>query len=170
MPHQPPSNVKHDAHGRWHEFGGKILRYTTGSVVAAICSEVTFVVVYGGLDASPAWATCIGWLAGAIPNFWLNRSWTWRVRGRPHLLREVLPYVVIIVVTLVTAVVVTAAVDNWLKGKDLGPGVQTFLVSLAFLGVYGAMFLLRFFLLDKLFGRAHLKGADAATELTPVRR
>jgi putative flippase GtrA len=157
---QRPSNLPETAKSLWHQFGGRVTRYATGSVVAALCSEVTFVLVYGLLDASTAWATCTGWLAGALPNYWLNRSWTWRVRGRPSLVREVLPYVLIILITLLTAVFATGAVDDWLLERDLAPGLETLLVSLTFLGVYGALFLLRFFLLDKLF--RHVQRATEA--------
>lgn len=135
----------------WAEFGGKIVRYTTGSVIAAACSETVFVLVYGGFGASTTWATGLGWLAGAVPNFWLNRSWTWRVSGRPDVRTEILPYILIIVFTLVTATVATSAADAWLRGFDLPHTVTVILVSATFLGVYGMMFLLRFFLLDRLF-------------------
>ncbi|MGH3496123.1 MAG: GtrA family protein [Nocardioidaceae bacterium] len=136
----------------WRNFGGKILRYATGSVVAAVASEAVFLLMFGGLHASPVWSTALGWLAGAVPNFWLNRTWTWRVGGRPRFRDEVLPYVVIIVVTLVAATVATSEVDQRLAGSHLGHAAQTVLVSGAFLSVYGAMFLLRFFLLERLFG------------------
>lgn len=135
----------------WREFGGKIVRYTTGSVIAAACSETVFVLVYGGLNASTAWATGLGWFAGAVPNYWLNRSWTWRVTGKPDFRTEILPYVFIILFTLVTATLATSEADTWLKGFDLPHAVTVTLVSATFLGVYGVMFLLRFFLLDRLF-------------------
>ncbi len=155
----------------WHRWGGKVLRYATGSVVAAICSETAFVIMYGAVGATTTWATVIGWLAGALPNYWLNRSWTWRLRGRPRFVDEVLPYVAIILVTLVTAVVATNQVDRWLAGSSLGHPVKVALVSATFLAVYGVMFLLRFFLLDRLFARVGHHTADAAEptdEHTPI--
>ena len=86
-----------------------------------------------------------------VPNYWLNRSWTWQQRGRPSLRREVLPYVAIILVTLVLAMLTTRAVDAALA--DSGSLFRTVMVAAAFLGVYVLMFLLRYFLLDRLFGR-----------------
>src|SRR5919107_866363 len=99
---------------------GKALRYLGGSVVAAGCSEVTLVLLYGLLHVAPGPASCLAWLAGAVPNYWLNRSWTWRRRGRPDLRREVLPYVVIVVVTLALATLLTAGVDRWARDGAAG--------------------------------------------------
>jgi putative flippase GtrA len=132
---------------RWR----KLSTYVAGSAVAAGCSELTLVVCYGVLHLSPGWSAVLAWLAGAVPNFWLNRSWTWRQRGRPSLRREVVPYVVIILATLLLAILVTRGVDGALS--DRGSGLRTVLVAGSFLGVYVAMFLLRYLLLDRLFGR-----------------
>src|SRR3954453_1779553 len=85
--------------GRGDALRGKLARYTGGSVVAAACSELTLLLLYGGRAVAPAWASAGAWVAGAIPNYWLNRSWTWRQRGRPSLRHEVVPYLLIILVT-----------------------------------------------------------------------
>ncbi len=131
----------------------KVARYTGGSVVAAICSETAFVLMYGVFHATPVWSSGVGWVAGALPNYWLNRSWTWRQQGRPSLRHEVLPYVAIIIATLVLAMFVTRTVDGWLQGSEVSSGVRVFLVAGAFLGVYVVMFLIRFLLLDRMFAR-----------------
>jgi len=144
-----PSRVPRSAHG----LVPKVLRYTGGSVVATVCSEVAFALLYGPLDLSPGWASVGGWLAGALPNYWLNRRWTWRRTDRPHVVREILPYVGIVAVTLVVATLATRAVDGALGGSDLSGTARTALVAGAFLGVYVVMFALRFVLLDRLFSR-----------------
>ena len=133
---------------------GKIMRYAAGSVIAAVCSEAMFLLLYGAFHAAPAIASSIGWLAGVIPNYWLNRSWAWQRRGRPSLTREILPYVAIILATLVVAAVSTSLVHDALAGADVSSGVRLVLVGGTFLAVYGVIFLLRFFLLDQLFRRA----------------
>ena len=93
----------------------RVSTYTAGSVIAAGCSEVALVVCYGLLHLPPAVSSTIAWVAGAVPNYWLNRSWTWRRRGRPSLSREVLPYAAIILATLLLAALATWAVDAWLR-------------------------------------------------------
>lgn len=129
----------------------RLSTYTAGSVVAAACSEVALVTCYGWLGLAPAASSTIAWVAGAVPNYWLNRTWTWQRRGRPSLRHEVLPYVVIVVATLLLAAVVTAGVDAWLRGLDVSGTVRTGVVAGAFLGVYVIMFVVRYLLLDRLF-------------------
>lgn len=131
----------------------KVWRYTGGSVIAAGCSELTLLVLYGAFDLSPGWSSSLAWIAGALPNYWLNRSWAWRLRGRPDLLREVLPYAVIVALTLLLAIASTRAVDESLRAAGAAAETRVMLVAATFLGVYVVVFFLRFLLLDRLFSR-----------------
>ena len=129
----------------------RLTTYTVGSVIAAGCSELALVLCYGVLDLAPAVSSTIAWLAGAVPNYWLNRSWTWQRTGRPSFRREVAPYVAIILMTLLLAAVVTRGVDGWLRDADVSGATRTVAVAAAFLGVYVIMFAVRYLLLDRLF-------------------
>lgn len=149
----PPPTAGSDRPGSRRELRATIVRYAAGSVVATVCSEVTFLLCYGALQATPAVASGVAWLAGAVPSYWLNRSWTWRRRGRPSLTREVLPYVAIVLGTLLIAALATSLVDAALAGGQVSAGVRVGLVGGTFLAVYGLVFVLRFFLLDQLFRR-----------------
>lgn len=151
-----------------HGLVPKLLRYFTGSVVATVCSEVVFVLLYGVLGMGTTWSSVLSWLAGAVPNFWLNRSWAWQRKGRPRLRDEVLPYLAIIVVTLVLATVTTSAVDRWLHHQGTAASLRVVLVAAVFLGVYVVVFAVRFFLLERLFARLpdHEHPSPAPTEGT----
>jgi putative flippase GtrA len=138
---------------RRSEKARRLSTYAAGSVVAAACSELTLVLCYGVLDLAPAVSSTIAWLAGAVPNYWLNRSWTWQLRGRPSLTKEVLPYAGIVLATLLLAALVTRGVDASLRDADVSGTTRTVLVAAAFLGVYVIMFLVRYLLLDRLFRR-----------------
>jgi putative flippase GtrA len=131
---------------------GRVLRYGAGSVVATICSQTTFLLVYGPAGASTTVASTLAWLAGAIPNYWLNRSWTWGRRGRPSMTRELLPYAAIVLGTLGVAIVATAVGAAALDHTDISNAAQTFLVWGIYFLVYVVMFGLRFLLFDRLFG------------------
>jgi putative flippase GtrA len=147
----------------------KMLRYAGGSAVATVSSEVTFVLLYGPLHVAPAWASVVAWLAGAVPNYWLNRSWTWRRTGRPGLRDELLPYVAIIGLTLLLATVATRWADRWLHHVDTDATLRVVLVAAVFLGVYVVMFVLRFVLLDRLFNRLHDRDADRQPTADPTK-
>lgn len=142
---------------------GKAVRYGAGSIVATVCSEVAFLVMYGLLSTSTTWASIVGWLAGAVPNYLLNRSWAWGLRGRPSLRREVVPYVVIVLVTLVLAVLMTGVADRVVDDLDISDLARTLIVGAVFLGVYAVMFVLRFFLFDRLFSQQPQSASEPPT-------
>jgi putative flippase GtrA len=136
----------------------KVSTYTAGSAVAAGCSELALIVCYAVLHVPAAASAVIAWLCGAVPNYWLNRRWTWRRTGRVHPRRELLPYVLIVLGTLALAAVVTRAVDAALS--DSSATTRTTMVAVAFLGVYVVMFLVRYLLLDRLFSRLETMDAE----------
>ena len=153
-----------------HGLRAKLLRYFTGSVVATVCSEVVFVLLYGAVAMGTTWASVLSWLAGAFPNFWLNRNWAWQRTGRPSFRHEVLPYVVIIVTTLVLATVATDFADRWLHQHGTSSTVRVGLVAAVFLSVYVVVFVVRFFLLERLFARLphpHHPDSTTATDARP---
>jgi putative flippase GtrA len=123
-------------------------RYTGASVIAGVISEAVFVVAYW-FGAVPLVASLLAFVAGAVPNYLMNRYWAWQHRGRPDRMREVLPYAMIVVVTALTAIVVTTAADRWVRDHVTAHPVQVILVSAAFLATYGTMFILKFVLFDR---------------------
>ena len=124
------------------------VRYTGSSVIAGVISEAVFVVAYW-FGAVPLVASLLAFVAGAVPNYLMNRYWAWQRRGRPDRTREVLPYVVIVVVTALTAILVTTAADRWVRDHVAAHALQVTLVGAAFLATYGAMFVLKFVLFDR---------------------
>jgi putative flippase GtrA len=133
--------------------GSKLLRYLGSSVVATVCTEVTFVLLYGPFHVGTTSASLLAWLAGAIPNYWLNRRWAWQRTGRPRFRTELLPYLTIVLMTLVLATGTTHLLDDWLQHLGTRASLRVALVAIAYLGVYVVMFALRFVLLDRLFER-----------------
>ena len=78
--------------------------------------------------------------------------------------REVMPYLAIVLITLLLATVATNVADAVLAER-VSDGVRVWLVSATFLSVYGVVFLLKFVLLDRLF-----RSARAAADAEPVAR
>lgn len=139
---------------------GKVLRFGTNSIVAVVCSQATFLLVYGPLGASTTVSSVLAWFAGAVPNYWLNRSWTWGRRGRPSVRRELVPYAAIVLGTLLLAIVATAGVENVLEGTSVSHGARTILVTGTYFLVYAVMFVFRFLLFDRLFASHEAEDAD----------
>ena len=129
----------------------KLLMFGTGAVIATICSQGTFLILYGPLGASTTVASVCAWIAGAVPNYWINRAWTWKRRGRPSIRRELLPYAAIVLGTLALAIAATAAAAAALADTSVSASGRTFLVSGTYFLVYAVMFVFRFLLFDRLF-------------------
>ncbi len=131
--------------GRWRLW----LRYGASSVIAGLISEGTFALAFW-LGAGPTAASLIAFVAGAVPNYLMNRYWAWSRRDRIGGARELLPYLVIIVSTALVATAITNAADVLVRSRVASHLGQTVLVSLAFLATYGVMFVIKFFLFDRL--------------------
>jgi putative flippase GtrA len=137
-------------------------RYTASSVIAGVISSVVFLVAYW-FEAAPVVATLVAFVAGAVPNFLMQRYWTWRRTGTPHPVREALPYLATIVSTALLASLVTTLADRWVEAH-VGPhGLGVFLVGAAFLGTYGVMFVVKFVLLDRLIFAGRRAGTPEPT-------
>ena len=76
-------------------------------MVAASTSAIVFPILYV-LGASTTACSIAAFVAGAIPNWTLNRRWTWKVEGRVAFGREIIAYVVISGSTLVVLSLATA--------------------------------------------------------------
>src|SRR5262245_65597031 len=108
-----------------------------GSVVAFVASEVTLIVAYGSGLTTAAVASVLAFFAGAIPNYFLNRSWVWDRRGRIEVRRELVPYVLVSLTTLAVAALATSAAAAVAPDEHRA---QTIFVAVAYFVTYGALF------------------------------
>ncbi|HEY4568097.1 MAG TPA: GtrA family protein [Kribbella sp.] len=146
--------------GRWLLWA----RYSASSVVATVVSQLAFALCYW--FGSPATvATLVAWLAGAVPNYVLNRRWTWRTGG------QMLPYTMIVIGSAVTAAIVTSVTSHLVQGIE-SHAWKTILVTGSYFGTYAVLFILKFVLFDRLvFAKPAPAAAAAPTpERTPAAR
>jgi putative flippase GtrA len=149
----------------------RLAKFTAGSAVAAAVSEIAFILVYAALDAGPRVAGVVAFLAGAIPNWGLNRRWTWRRRGRPRLGREVLPYVAVVISTAAAATALGGVADGWVRGLEASRSLQVALVAIAYLLPYGGVFLIKFVLFERVvFSDQPLRSPTAGSRVRPGER
>jgi putative flippase GtrA len=125
-------------------------RFAAGTAVSTACSQLTFVLLFGVVDASAAVSGAAAFLAGAVPNFLIHRFWTWRRSGPVGMRRELMPYLVVITVSGLVATGITTAVDR-LFGSTIGDHtVRTAILAVAFSLSYLPLFVLKFAVLDRL--------------------
>lgn len=146
---------------------GTFARYGAGSLVALGCSELVLIGSYGYLHAGARTAAILAWLAGAVPNYILNRRWAWRRSGRAALLRETLPYWGITLGTAAVAVLATGIADDWIRRRVGERGEESVLLAAVYLAAYGVIFVLKFVLFDGLvFSRGSAERAAAVRDTT----
>jgi putative flippase GtrA len=96
--------------GRWRTpLAVRMWRYGAGSAVAFITSGVVLFVCLSWFHLGAITSTVVAFLAGAVPNWVLNRRWAWEKRGREGMVKETTLYVVV----SVTALVASSAADKF---------------------------------------------------------
>ncbi|HTV10815.1 MAG TPA: GtrA family protein [Acidimicrobiales bacterium] len=100
--------------GRWRTpLLLKMWRYGAGSIVAFVTSVFVVYACFSWLGLGATTSAVLAFVAGAVPNWILNRRWAWQQRGREGVGRETSLYVLVSVVSLVASTAVTklAAVE-----------------------------------------------------------
>lgn len=140
--------------------GVRITRYTIGSIIAAATSAVTFALLYV-LGLGTTVCSVIAFVAGAIPNWTLNRRWAWQVTGRIAFGREVVAYVIVSVLTLIASSEATAWTSHQVMSLPAHYGIRVTLVTASYLGVFAVLFGVRFVIYELWIfsGRSRVRSA-----------
>lgn len=91
----------------------------------------------------PTYANVVSVAIGAVPAYYMSRAWVWQKRGKSQWTKEVLPFWVFTFAGLVLSTLLIAFVDDHTKNR--------LVILFAQLVAFGVLWVLRFFLLDKLF-------------------
>jgi putative flippase GtrA len=138
----------------------RIARFAISSMVAAGTSAVVFPILYV-LGASTTVCSIVAFVAGAVPNWTLNRKWTWKVEGRVALGREVFAYIIVSASTLVLLSLATAWTHRHVQSITPGHGVRVLLVTGSYFGVLAVLYAVRYFLYEFWIfsGRSRIRAA-----------
>jgi len=126
------------------------------ATVSAISTGVTLsllgVLIYTK-TLSPGWANVVATGVGTVPSFELNRRWVWAKRTRRSIFKEVVPFCGLSFSGLGLSTVVVSLAASWSTAAGLGSGATALISQGANLATFGALWVLQFFLLDRvLFG------------------
>jgi len=121
----------------------RITRYTLGSVVAALTSAIVFAILYV-IGLSTTACSVIAFIAGAVPNWILNRRWAWRIKGQIAFGREIVAYVIVSALTLVVTSETTAWTSRHVQSIPAHHGIRALLVTGSYLAVFAVLFAARF--------------------------
>jgi putative flippase GtrA len=121
----------------------KLMKYSMASVVAVAVGQPVLWICFGPLGAIPANLVSVS--AGAVPNYLINRRWTWQQTGKNRLWGEVVPFWVMSALGMVLSLwAVWYAERRW---------DTTVAVAIAQLAGFGVLWLAKFVVLDKVMWR-----------------
>ena len=143
-----------------HPLRGRVTKFAIASVFAAGTSAVVFPILYV-LGVSTTACTILAFFAGAIPNWTLNRRWTWKVQGRVAFGREIVAYLVISVTTLALLSLATGATDRAVRDIPAHHGLRVLLVTASYFATLAVLYGMRFFLYEHWIfsGRSRVRAA-----------
>ncbi len=123
--------------------GRRFSRFVPVAVISLATSQLTLNVCLGLFGLTAGLSGLLGWFTGAAVSYVLSRR-AWERKGRPHLLKETLPFWGIsigtgVVLTAATHFSGTAARDMHLAGLE-----RLAFVSFAYLVANGVTFVTRF--------------------------
>ncbi len=129
-------------------------------MVAAGTSAVVFPILYV-LGASTTVCSIAAFVAGAIPNWTLNRKWTWKVEGRVAFGREIFAYIIVSATTLLALSLATAWTHQRVQSIPAGHGIRVALVTASYFGVLALLYGVRYFLYEFWIfsGRSRIRAA-----------
>lgn len=141
-------------------FARKIARYAIGSVIALLTSVVVFAVLYV-LGVGTTACSIAAFLAGAIPNWILNRRWAWKISGQVAFLREIVGYIAISLLALVGSSAATGWTQSQVQTIPAHHGIRVILVTASYVAVQAILFAAKFVVYEHwvFAGRSRLRAA-----------
>jgi putative flippase GtrA len=152
-------------HRRWlpsRRLIARLGQFAVGSVVSTVVSQATLTGLYYWGHTTALEASAAAFVAGAIPAFIINWRWTWSRTGRPALLTELVPYLMITLTGGLAATGLTTLADKLINPLIEGRGGRSLVLDCAYLGSYGVFVLVKFTLLDRLMTRKRRQAVAAA--------
>lgn len=132
---------------------GRIMRAGVTSVGATLLSHGTFIGLVGFGHVRAGIASAVAWALGATFNYFVGRRVIWRRRARPDVVRETLPYVIVVGATALLSIGGTTLVEHLIEPIAMSHVKRTIVLEIAFILSYGVVFLLKFTLLDRIVFR-----------------
>ena len=160
VPTPAPTPTGRSAVARLRSSWGRWGRYAVTSLVATGVSEAVLLAVYGGHLLGASAASVVASLAGMIPSYAMSRFWIWPEADRRHPGRQAAGFWVVGIASLVASSLMTGI------AADLAPSghaIHVAVVGVAYVGTYGALWILKFGVYQRFLFRPAAAAADAAS-------
>lgn len=121
----------------------RFIRFAPAALCAVAATQITYIICLGPANLTAGVAGFAGWFAGAAVSYVISR-WAWERKGRPHLLKETLPFVA---VSLGAGIILTLASkfgNGVAKEMGLDGAARVVVADLFYLAANCLTFALRF--------------------------
>jgi putative flippase GtrA len=123
----------------------KLVKYSSASVAGVVVGQATLIFCLEAFEWEALAANLASVTLGAVPNYTINRYWTWQQSGKNRLWGEVIPFWVMSAAGALLSMLAVAFADHqW---------GTTVAVAIASLTGFGVLWVAKFLVLDKLMWR-----------------
>jgi putative flippase GtrA len=148
--------------------GNRFMRFVPVSVAAVAASQLMLAFLVGLAHVTAGTAAVVASITGAAVSYVLSR-WAWERRGRPHLLKETLPFWAVSVGAWLVLGVTSHYASVWASSMDLGHWERVGVVNGAYFVANCVTFVTRFAIFHYLLfadrgAKAALPGSVGAAE------
>jgi len=126
---------------------GKGLKYSLVSVVNVLLGQGLLLILHGPVGLGATKSNGIAIAVSAVPAYYLNRAWVWERSGKSDLWREVIPFWFFVFIGFAVS---SAAVH--LAARNV---TNKLVPNIASLCAFGVLWVIRFFILDRMFQKPH---------------
>jgi putative flippase GtrA len=123
--------------------GKRFSRFVLVAAAALAASQLTLILLIGVVGMSPGISGGVAAVAGALVSYVLSR-WAWERKGRPHLLKETLPFWAVSVGAWIVLGAASHFASVWANSMDLGHWERVAFVAAAYFVANCVTFLTRF--------------------------
>jgi putative flippase GtrA len=126
----------------------KVLRYSGASIISVAVGLLILGINIDVFHMSPTVANVVAIAVCIVPSFELNRRWVWRLHGRSDA-GQFVPFCLLSVAGLVLSTLAVRYTGDHSAG--LANPWHTVVVDSSNLGAYAVLWVIRYFILDRLF-------------------
>ncbi len=129
---------------------GRLVKFGAVSAVSILISQSLLALFVGVMRLHEQVGAVLSASISTLPAFQLSRRWVWRKKGSSHLTREVLPFWFMALLGLALSTFTVGVTGRWARQNIDSHLTFTLVVMISQLAAYGALWLVRFFVLDHL--------------------
>ena len=123
--------------------GNRFMRFVPVSLAAVAASQLTLAILVGVTRLSAGTSAVLASMAGAAVSYVLSR-WAWERKGRPHVLKETLPFWAVSVGAWIFLGVVSHYASKWAVSMGFSHWQRVLVVNVAYLMANCVTFVTRF--------------------------